>query len=415
MNASLCLVFQRCVILSTIVCILLFLGQCTGSTPSPLDSSEHTVVPEHTREKKESTSTSKKWSAVRHIKTDSAGLSPILDVQLKTGVESIFLHFVEDMKDANSGDRACYIVQYLRDANRRIWIDSLKAKRDYVSFCRTCSIRATVGFSEATLLISKKAYPTFATQSLSVQLLALDCITGAPLERSKRVTLYVTAHHRLPQKPTLRIVLYSPKSLHRQLSLTQKLASQFQDGLKMFASTFQKAGIRLHTVSKKVLPVSVGHQLTLQQNDWSNADVFLKQHTDVSSLPIFLLSCLKKKNVLIPHRKPREIGGIVSHLPGPLVGQGHRAGVFLSVGLCQTSAPVYDLKGWGRLLIHEVGHYLGLPHTIEADGYRDPTTFQNKKDIMESNYLSHSSSTFSQKQIKIILAHPLLYSDTDSE
>ncbi len=78
----------------------------------------------------------------------------------------------------------------------------------------------------------------------------------------------------------------------------------------------------------------------------------------------------------------REVVASTPHIPG---GVGLADGIFIEGSLCGTPGPVrleWAPTTLARVMAHELGHYLGLYHSVEADGTTDQLDDTDASNLM---------------------------------
>ncbi len=174
---------------------------------------------------------------------------------------------------------------------------------------------------------------------------------------------------------------------------------------KLLAETknkFFKAGIQLEVLSINLLPKRITKDLKLPQD----METIALQNNSPDSINIYLMPQMEYQNK--PINGLACIGG-----PGARAAPPHPC--FVSM-YASTDAPTVDLSSQAKILTHELGHYLGLFHTVDNDypmigkvfDFLDDTPEEvTGQNIMDPG-IHNSSPSFSNQQKAILRLSPAL-------
>lgn len=124
-------------------------------------------------------------------------------------------------------------------------------------------------------------------------------------------------------------------------------------------------------------------------------------------LTLLVAPCVRTRDSV--RGESRAVEGYTTHIPGGALSDETPDAVLLSAG-CGGTYPVVDgvPLGYGRLLAHEVGHFLGLFHTREGATGVGPITDPQEQNLMHAIPLREGARGLTPQQVGVARRHPWL-------
>ncbi|MFK3863395.1 hypothetical protein [Pseudoalteromonas rhizosphaerae] len=185
---------------------------------------------------------------------------------------------------------------------------------------------------------------------------------------------------------------------------------------------FALSSVIASEIDVESLSILIGLELDLNVNVTEvefidDAAIIMKSTHDLTPLAN-ILSQLKSKDedtisVVIGKCVKQQTGfglqnlaGFTPRIPG---GAGVADGIFVSPTNCAfpQSAPG-TINEIARLTAHEIGHFLGLAHPVEANGTEDDLTSTTVNNLMHRVPLAATAKGLTLEQTQRILAHPFV-------
>lgn len=278
--------------------------------------------------------------------------------------------------------------------------------------CPDCGQRAQPGLGSALVLVAPRPLAA-ATSFRAVRVSARDCLTGNPLppwspHLPLRLTLAPLANAPPPGATTgVRLAFY----LDGTDLLDKQPGAFLQEVHAHVAAVFSQARIAIEVASicvfqsGQVKTVYSPGKLAGLRQVWATA----KMHCPHApgELPVVITGCLHRQSG-IQTLETFPLGE-VTHIPGAESGLVQPDFIALAGRDCGVGAPkVWSSWSLGQVLAHEIGHFLGLFHTVEADASSDDLSDTSAANLMNFNPVATSSVGLSPTQVQIMRRHPLL-------
>jgi hypothetical protein len=125
-------------------------------------------------------------------------------------------------------------------------------------------------------------------------------------------------------------------------------------------------------------------------------------------IPVVFAGCIRVVDPLL--QTTSEPDGMTPGIPDGFPPPGRSHGVYLKGQSCRPGmAPIdWPPSLLAKLLAHELGHYLGLYHSVEADGTVDQLADTDENNIMYNAPLTVPAPTFSPSQFRVMRRHPVI-------
>ncbi len=264
-------------------------------------------------------------------------------------------------------------------------------------YCTDCAWRqAAVAGTGALVFPDRVRAPRlrarFALRDCDVLLGSLD--PGTRSVRARVETLGVTP----PAQGSVDVQLVLTPSA----TMTDDAARTLQSAA---AETFAGTGVALRWAAPCRLPDDLADGATLT---WTDFEALRPLHAaararcgTTGALRVFLSACWRYRDEIA--RSTSEPAGLTTRIPAGLFDDDVPDGVVLRAGVC----PVGSGAPRPRVLAHELGHAMGLFHSVELDGAADDLADTDGDDVMNADP-SRSTRGFTADQSAVLRRYPRL-------
>lgn len=366
----------------------------TDDTGEPLATCTPSPWPEHTPQ-----------SATEAL-TLSGSTTAEWTVSLPEGTAPGALAIGVTSTGTDEGDRACYQLNRVT-VDGETWVHPPDDPTDQGLHCFTCPKRVAVRQGAGWYVFDHAGGIAEVTVQVSVR----DCATGAP----------ALADLGDPIPETVRVsVGLQPADAIEPIVLPIHLinASQFdvednaRGALEAANAQFAEHGIALSVAGVTRVEVDEssvtydGAERTDLRALLALAGEAVSEPGATGGIPVVLVDCLERTGL-----NPGRPEGMATNIPGMPASECLPDGVFLRMAQCLGPEPFeypWSTDSLGKVMAHELGHFMGLYHSVEANGTEDALADTDANNLMHFRALNSTSTGLTASQATVIRTHATL-------
>ena len=282
-------------------------------------------------------------------------------------------------QDVELSSRLCFQLEDVVVDDSAPWVGN-PTSDDFGDFCTRCSQRVSVGAGYGLFVLPSSDDDSSALGEVRLRVALRDCTTLTPLSAAEPQPMQLVIDHAawVPPPPgmvmrlPLTIVLASPIAFESEPALLQA-------ALQRARSVWLPAGIDLDFADPIEIdpPASAVEYSTADRRSLSllahRARAALPAQASERAWPVVVIApCLRRTDVVTSKRS--EPLATTPHIPSGSGVYDEADMIFVAGERCAGLEPApnfSDATTLGVLIAHELGHFLGLYHVLEADGRAD--------------------------------------------
>ncbi|MBI4957766.1 MAG: hypothetical protein HY908_37515 [Myxococcales bacterium] len=358
------------------------------------------------------------FAPLAELRFDADGESDTFQVVRPPGTDTLALRVRLGTEAALGGPYCLQLVDVVASNGAR-WVSDGASPDTWGLACHDCAQRVFSAIGAGLYVFPNDGVDLPAeVTGLDARVALRDCATRTPLapseaERARlRATVEVGAFA-LGAGRTLAVSVYvaAPLALADATSLGGAL---LDEGLAAAASHWAPAGLALRfhepvlAEVPRTTPADVGAADSGALDALAGEASLALGETAAGGATLILVPCLRAKSLLAD--APSEVDGHTPRIPGGFAADGYGDAVLVRTGTCAGPPQPYWLSpaAFGRVVAHELGHYLGLYHIDTPDGLD-----LHLPDVSWDNLMHHIPSSvvdpgLTARQAHVALHHPLV-------
>jgi len=351
------------------------------------------------------------FSQLDEVALGADGQTAPLTIPLPAGGDTFALR----ISDA-SGAPVCVQLDSVVDSAGDAWVTSMAG--DWGPFCVGCPQRVSVGIGYGAFVLPSNDRPPPWPAALQIIAGARDCATLLPGPPSQPAQLQVEGWFPDAIAPSRAGVISLGLAFLRQSPLADESTRQavLPETLRLVNELLAPGALQIVVARTRVVDTGTG-TLELSRGDDGPLDALFEQvlsgdgcgaPADEGWVPVVFAGCLRVVDPL--QSITSEPDGLTPGIPDGFPPPGRAHGVYLKGQSCQAGmAPIaWSSSMLAKLLAHELGHYLGLYHSVEADGTVDQLADTDETNLMYYSPLTVAAPAFSASQFQVMRRHPAI-------
>jgi hypothetical protein len=288
--------------------------------------------------------------------------------------------------------------------------------------CVGCPQRVSVGIGYGLFVLPSNDQPPPSPDALEITAGARDCTTLLPAPATAPAQLRIEGIFRAEVEPTRAGVVSLGLAFLGDSPLADQAmrAAVLPEALRQVNAMLAPGGLQVTVARTR----SVGGQaaaLELVRGDDGPLDALYdallgqvpgddacRPPTEDAWVPVVFAGCIRVVDPLL--QTTSEPDGMTPRIPDGFPPAGRAYGITLKGRSCRPGmAPIdWSPSQLATLLAHELGHTLGLYHSVEADGTADQLADTDANNIMFYAPLTLPAPAFSPSQFRVMRRHPVI-------
>jgi len=337
------------------------------------------------------------------------GRTAPLTIPLPSGGEAFALRISDP-----AGTPVCVQLESVVDSAGYAWVTSTAG--EWGPFCLSCPQRVNVGIGHGLFVLPSNDRPPPWPAAVQVIAGTRDCVTLLPASPSQPASLRIEGLFPEAVADSRPGVIALGLAFLAQSPLADAAARQavLPETMRLMNELFAPGAIQVVVARTRVVGTTTG-TIELSRGDDGPLDALFTQVVsgdgcsgppDDAWVPVVFAGCLR---VVDPVQAlTSQPDGLTPGIPDGFPPAGRAHGIYLKGQSCQAGmAPVsWSPSMLARLLAHELGHYLGLYHSVEADGTVDQLADTDETNLMYYSPLTVAAPSFSAGQFQVMRRHP---------